>query len=377
MFRYCNSEFTFLKKNNYVPKDILLKIGTKGVIEGETYEIVGLIVKKAHAIYYWREYTLMSKTGKIKYLSESDGHWILLEEVNESYNTTRKYRKISHRDMSYYLYEYTDSFIDLVYGFYEFEVPNKPVKVIEYINPPFIVSIEKINNEETTYFGRHVSSKEIKKAFNLNITPTKSGVGLIQPFLFNIYYTLIIFLTAGLLILGTYIFQNQNRTVQNVLYTSLNFDEFKNKDYISPSFELNGSPAPLKILANSNVDNSWANVQVSLVNEATNDEEFTQKDIEYYHGYTDGESWSEGSTSKTFNFCGIAQGKYHLVITPMKQDTDFSNKEMKIRVVWNESSAWNFMWSLIILASIFAIVFFLKKNFEQRRWENSNFIPYE
>jgi hypothetical protein len=181
---------------------------------------------------------------------------------------------------------------------------------------------------------------------------------------------------VAILILTTYILLNLDRTQQNVLTTSINFEEYKNKEFISPSFELKGSPAPLVISASSNVNNSWANAQVSLVNETTNEEEIAQKDIEYYHGYTDGENWKEGSTNTTFNICGVAQGKYHLVIIPMKQDTDYENQNMNINAVWNESSAWNFIWSLVFLGGIFAIIFFLKKNFEQRRWENSDFTPY-
>jgi uncharacterized membrane protein len=65
-----------------------------------------------------------------------------------------------------------------------------------------------------------------------------------------------------------------------------------------------------------------------------------------------------------------------LVIIPSKQDTDTSNQTMNIKAVWNESSVWNFMLSLVFLGGIFAIIFFLKKNFEQRRWENSDFTPY-
>ncbi|TXI67052.1 MAG: DUF4178 domain-containing protein [Flavobacterium sp.] len=375
-YSYDNSKLKFEKSYDYNPKDTILKIGTKGIIDGETYEIVGLIIKKAHAIYYWREYTLMSKSGKVKYLSESDGHWILLEEVPESYDVSRKYKKLTHKEISYNLYEYTDAFVARVYGFYEFEISNRPVKMVEYINPPYVISIEEFDKDDTTYLGKHISSNEVKKIFNVSQLPTKSGVGLVQPFLFNIYNTLLVFISFAILILATYIFFNMGRTEKNVLYASLNFDEYKNKEFISPSFELKGSPAPLVVSASSNVNNSWANAQVSLVNETTNEEEYAQKDIEYYSGFTDGESWTEGSTSTTFNFCGVAQGKYHLVIIPSKQDTDFSNQTMNIKAVWNESSVWNFMLSLVFLGGIFAIIFFLKKNFEQRRWENSDFTPY-
>ena len=45
----------------------------------------------------------------------------------------------------------------------------------------------------------------------------------------------------------------------------------------------------------------------------------TSQDIEYYHGVSDGESWSEGSTSKEINFCGVAPGKYHFLISAEKE----------------------------------------------------------
>jgi len=135
LFSYENSIIKFKKKFDYSPKDTIIKIGTKGIIDGESYEIVGLIIKKVHAIYYWREYTLMSKTGKVKYLSESDGHWILLEEIPKSYNINRKIRKITYKENTYNLYEYTDCHIAKVYGFYEFEIPSVAIKMVEYINP--------------------------------------------------------------------------------------------------------------------------------------------------------------------------------------------------------------------------------------------------
>ena len=63
----------------------------------------------------------------------------------------------------------------------------------------------------------------------------------------------------------------------------------------------------------------WANVQLSLVNEKTNEIVYTSKDIEQYHGYEDGESWSEGSQSEEFNLCGVSSGQYHFLISAEKE----------------------------------------------------------
>lgn len=365
-----------IKKSDYLHEEKTLPIGTKGKFENELYEVVGLIIKRVHGSYYWREYTLMSKNGKVKYLSESDGHWILLQEVNGFIDISKKNKFFTYKDLTYNLFEKTDSFIVSAIGFYEFDVPLKAVKVEEYICPPFILSIEKINNKEYVYQGEHITPKEVKNIFNIEQMPSKTGVGAVEPFLFNLYNTLIIFLVFGAATLGTYLYLNLDRTEQNVMSTSINFDEFKDKEFISPSFELVGSPAPLFISASADVDNSWANAQITLVNESNNYEETAQKDIEYYHGYTDGEYWKEGSQSTTFNICGVAQGKYHLVIAPMRQETDISNKSINISATWNESSVWNFMFSLLFLGLAYVIIYIWKRNFEYRRWESSDFSPF-
>lgn len=44
----------------------------------------------------------------------------------------------------------------------------------------------------------------------------------------------------------------------------------------------------LNVEAFSNVDNSWATFDVSLVNEKNNEVITATKDIEYYHGYEGG-----------------------------------------------------------------------------------------
>lgn len=63
---------------------------------------------------------------------------------------------------------------------------------------------------------------------------------------------------------------------------------------------------PLNVEAFSNVDNSWATFDVSLVNEKNNEVITATKDIEYYHGYEGGENWAEGNKSVDYNFCGVA-----------------------------------------------------------------------
>lgn len=321
---YCRSlfeikeELSLVKEFEHKPLNPILDIGRKGIINGKEYEIVSMFVKKFHAIHYWREYTLKSKDDHYLYLSESEGHWILLEEIPDKFNVSRKYKRLTYNEVSYDLYENTHCRVESAYGFFDEEIPQTEIQIIEYIKPPYIVSIEKLEKEQKAYFGRHFSKREIKKAFGNPELPGKFGVGSVQPFLFNFYNVAIIFCCTAILILLTQLFMNNSRGETAVFSKTFSFTEYNNKDFVSESFILEGASAPLTVLIHSEVDNSWANAQVTLVNENTNEEESASQDIEYYHGYTDGENWSEGDRSEEFNICGVGQGKYHLVITPQK-----------------------------------------------------------
>ena len=77
----------------------------------------------------------------------------------------------------------------------------KKSELIEYINPPLLLSFEKLGKQQTVFLGKHISKRAIKKAFQTTILPTKRGVGLVQPFLFNLRNLAIVLCSVGLLIL--------------------------------------------------------------------------------------------------------------------------------------------------------------------------------
>lgn len=369
-------ELSPVKEFDYRPLNAILKIGSKGIIEGDEYEIISMFIKKFHAIHYWREYTLKSKDNHYLYLSESEGHWILLEEIQDKFNASRKFKRLTYNNVTYDLYENTHCRVESAYGFFDAEIPKTEIQIIEYIKPPYIVSIEKLGKEEKTYLGRHISRRELKKAFGNPELPGKFGVGSVQPFLFNFYNVAIIFCCTAILILLTQLFVNNSRSETEVFSKTFSFTEYNNKDFVSESFTLEGGSAPLAVLIHSEVDNSWANAQVTLVNENTNEEESANQDVEYYHGYTDGENWSEGDRSEEFNICGVGEGKYHLVITPQKQPDDTLNDRITVKAVWKSPSMWNFFISIVVMGIILGIIFFANKSFETTRWSNSDFSPF-
>lgn len=343
------------------------ELGKKADFDGKEYCVIGILIKKNNG-FEWTEYILEGKQNDYIYLSEAAGHWIILNEIPFDKKVGNHPLTVEHEDITYDRFDYYYPTLITAQGFFDFDIYDK-IELIEYINPPLMLSFEKKGHEQTCFLGRHISKSDIKKAFGTSNLPSKSGVGQIQPFIFNIRNLALTFCVVAVLILLTNWYLNKDRAEQNVLNTEIPFDQFTTKDYVTPSFDLKGSAAPLSIRVNSNVDNSWANVQVALINETTGEEIYANKDIEYYHGYTDGENWTEGNTTEEFNICGVAAGKYHLAVTPMKAPEDLQNQTVQIQATWSSPSNRN-IWMVCIFMTVFVIgMYYLEKNFEERRWE--------
>lgn len=343
-------------------------VGQKATFNEIEYTIIGLLIKKYDGV-KWAEYTLQNDQGNFLYVSEANGNFILLEQVEFSGKVGNHPLSLTYSDMTLDRFDYYYPQLVSAEGFFDFNV-RKKIELIEYINPPYLLSFERFDKEQTAFFGKHISRSKIKKAFNTNDIPPKTESGLVQPFIFNIKNLIITFSSIAILILISHGFLNKDRTPKEVLNVSLPFENYTNKEYVSPSFELVGSSAPLEISVFSPVDNSWANVQVALINENTNEEIYASKDVEYYHGYTDGENWNEGSTGEEFNICGVKAGKYHLAITPLKAPEDFSNSIVTVTASWNKPSFRNVFMVVLFMAIFVGIMFFLSRRYENKRWGN-------
>lgn len=380
----CRSLITFkngtegqvLKTFNAPTTDPILSVGQKGTFDGVEYTVTGVVVKQVQQYYYWREYILTAVANEQLYLSETDGHWILLRKVDDKYDVQGYPEAYDYDGMTLKLYDYDDPKTYTAEGFFDYDVSPKKQRMIEYINPPYIYSVEEIDKEFTVYFGEHISPAAIKKAFGIKSVPSRLGVGIVQPFGAKLQSMGIIFSTAAVLILVSHLIIYSGKEGKAVLRETLNFSDYNTKDFVSPPFTLEGGSAPLTIKLQSDVDNSWAAAQVALVNETTNSEEYAAKDIEYYHGYEGAENWSEGSRAESFNICGVGAGRYHLVITPQKPPEDLNNNTMHVSAEWDQPTAWNMILPITGMAIIFAITFFINANFNQRRWADSSYSPY-
>lgn len=371
-----NGEIKFEKKYKNKPAATTLYIGQNGLLDGIEYCVTGMLIKQVDGPYFWKEYILTPNKGAQKFLSETDGHWILLHEIEDAFDVRRHPRTIAYNGITLQLYEYDNTTIAYAAGFFDYDLPEGYQSMDEYINPPYIISIEKENGNSATFYGEHIAASKVKKIFNVPVMPPKTGKGIVQPFYIDLQQTAIIALCFAIVILVSHYFIYSTRSQKEVFKDTLSFLEYNNKDFVSKSFTLTGGLAPLAINVSSNVDNSWAAIQVGLVNEVTNEEVYANKDIEYYHGYEGGENWSEGSMSQKFNICGVSAGKYHLVLTPQKSADDANNHSISVTARWDEPSIRNALWPIGIMIVLLVAIYYWRTYFERQRWENSSYTSY-
>ncbi len=300
-----------------------LKIGDRGVLDGNEWFVVAIVHRKYGSTIRWREYYLKDSKGQNSFLSENDGNFVLMYPTESKLDAFdgiycefegKKYRR----------YETTHCAIEAAVGFFEDDIFFGVAQYLEYVNGKNMVSHEIHGDRLENFTGKHIPRFMVKSAFNVDVMPQKLAVGIVEPYFIDTRQLLNIFSITALLMGLIYFHLTFQRKNQEVLNESISFTEIYGREFISKSFELKGASAPMVVNLHSNVDNSWANAEITLVNESTNEIMYTSQDIEKYSGVSDGERWSEGSTSKNLNLCGIPAGKYHFEIAAQKEGLENS-----------------------------------------------------
>ncbi|GAE63956.1 DUF4178 domain-containing protein [Chryseobacterium indologenes] len=298
-------------------ENVALEIGDKGEIFGTEYWVISIVIKKYGSDTFWREYVLKDKDGNDAFLSESDGHWVFLHQLDTAFKESKFHAEFEGR--KYRWYETTPCTTYAATGFFEDKIEFGLTTYKEYVNGTEMISIEQSGNIAQYFKGNHISRTEIKKAFDVKALPYRSGVGIVQPFPYNVRQCINIMSITALLICLLQLYVVTSRSNHTIFEETINFVDVNDKEMVSKSFNLSGGSAPLKINTFSAVDNSWASVIISLVNEKTNEVTYASKDIEKYSGFEDGESWTEGSQNETFNICGVPPGNYHFLVSAEKE----------------------------------------------------------
>jgi hypothetical protein len=352
---------------------------TRGTIRGTEYQLIGFAEKEDDESYKWREYTLFNPTYGYAYLSEYNGHWLFLKEtanapVVKSHNTMA----FSYGDNTFRLYnQYRYSAVDCRGEFADNILDKTKPNCREYIDPPLLWAREIEANGMYWFYGSHVSKNELYDAFGKEISlPFTVGVGPVQPAManLNVDFNVIFRSALGVLlvILALFLFSLFFKR-QEVIYEN-NFslpDSTTLAPIVTTDVKLDKWRSNIDFEIKAPVDNNWLELGITLVNKDNGKEYTVQQGVEKYSGYSDGESWSEGSNTESVMMHSVPAGNYFMRIEPARGAGAVSYFSLTATYdvpIWRNF----FVFVLFGLLPLVALLIIVMVR-EGRRWQNSPF----
>jgi DNA-directed RNA polymerase subunit RPC12/RpoP len=377
------------RTRNDVSDGTSITLGSKGKVKGVEYEVIGYVLKQEDNAYQsqWKEYTLFNPQEGFAFLSEYNGHWIYVREQADAPVLERDHLKTFTYDHEpFQLYNaYNFDIINSV-GEFPYNIFNDgDRKVKEFISPPEVWIREQSSREGILwYHGEHINGKELERAFGDGIIlPAKVGVGAVEPKGFVNPFKIAVVAFVGILLLvfshliTTY--SAQKRMLLNRTYSIA--DSLSTATFVTDRFTLDKWRSNLQFEVMAPVDNSWFELTATLVNTQTGTEYTLQQGVEYYHGYSEGEYWTEGDRSETAYLSKIPGGTYYLQLqgTQEKRFSEYSSgglHQFSVAVTYDVPNDRNLAYCIITLI-VWAFIHYQVIQYQEKsRWSNSPFSPF-
>ncbi len=376
---------TFLKTLAPRPDqpDFVAPIGAEGVFPGDVkFKIIGATVRSVTfdgIKYYWHEYLLYNPSVGFRWLVHSDNHWNFVEPVNPAdiemptYVGTGAVAK--YNGNSFKVFQDANATVEYVKGEFYWRVEQgETVRAVDYVAAPLMLSQEMSSLEMNWSVGTYMPVADVEKIFGVTDLPKPWGVGPNQPFSGSFYYTwgllplLALFVVAVIMLpIGGI---TKTVTSQELILPPSTGDKVPQVVFSQPfDIKSNGN---IRITAGAQVDNSWADLDVDLVNDQNSEVESVNIPVEYYSGSDSDGAWTEGSKSTDATISSLPGGKYTLRVEGTWQNWQ-AQMPVSVKVEQNVNRGVNFCCAIFVLLLIPGFNLIRKLTFESGRWKDSMF----
>jgi hypothetical protein len=357
----------------------LLTLGSQGKLRGRRYTVIGFLERRAligGERYVWDEYLLHAEDAGYAWLTCSDGHWNLGKPVTHQpkiVNDKQPRARFLGRDFRHF--QHCRAEVDQVVGEFTWKVEiGETVTVDDYVAPPHVLSRERSDNELTWTLAEYVPVAEVTAAFAPE-RPLPEPVGVApgqpSPHTESRRYWLSFAALASLALLMQLFFAG--RTARDVVWQGeLRVPAGQQKAQLTTEPIRIGGERNLEIQQNTNLDNTWLYVDLSLVNRQTGETFSVGRELSYYWGRDSDGHWSEGDRDESVLLGAVPAGEYVLEI---EAETEMQRSELidLIRLV-RDVPVWSSFWLLLGFLGLFPIWLWLRgANFERRRWSGSDY----
>ncbi len=361
----------------------LLPIGLVGTFPGDVkFKIIGRMVRSVTIdgiTYYWHEYLLYEPMIGFRWLVHSDNHWNFVEPVNpsevEQSGNIGYGSKVTYNGRTFRIFQDAQADVRYVQGEFYWRVEQgERVRAVDYVSPPLALSQEVSSGEMNWSAGVYMTNAEIEKAFGVADLPKPWSVAPNQPFTGSFYYTWGALPLFFLFVIAVFMlpFTGIGTTVMT---EKMEIPPLKapaqSQAVFSRPFELRPG-RNVRITANAPVNNSWADLDVDLVNDKSQEVESLNIPIEYYTGTDSDGAWSEGGQTQDATISSLPGGTYTLRIAGTWEKWQQS-MPVTVKVEQGVNRGVNFLCALILLAVIPVLGLIRKASFEAKRWSESMF----
>lgn len=359
-------------------------IGAEGSFKEDVkFKIIGAVVRSVTfdgIKYYWHEYLLYNPMIGFRWLVHSDNHWNFVEPINPADvaqdNVFAAGGSVTYNGQKFKIFQDAPATVEYVKGEFYWRVEQgEVVRAIDYVAAPLMLSQELSQSEINWSVGTYLTNEEVEKAFAVTDLPRPWGVGPNQPFTGSFYYTWGALPLLGLLVVAALMIPlaGITRTVfnQELILPPLASATTPQAIFSQP-FDLKGN-SNVRITSSAQVDNSWADLDVDLINEQTKEvAESVNVPVEYYSGSDSDGAWTEGNRSTDATISSLPAGKYSIKVDGTWQNWQ-AQMPVSVKVEQGVNRGVNFCCAFIVLLLVPLFGLIRKWSFESGRWKDSMF----
>ena len=246
-------------------------------------------------------------------------------------------------------------------------------KTRDFVCPPYLMSEEVTASDTSWSHGEYVEGPEVWSGFGLKgEPPARRGTAPNQPNPQEDAWRALRFWAFGAAAAAVVLYGALSSVAlrQAVLQQNCVYDlrAAGERSFVTEEFELKGRTSNVRVNLVTNLDNGWGFFRMALINVDTEVALDFEREVSYYHGYEDGESWSEGGQSDHVSIPSVPSGRYYLRVEP-ESEMSFSYNVSVLRDVPALSPPF-----IAVLALLLPILWIMLRRhiFEVSRWAESD-----
>lgn len=354
----------------------LLPLGATGTLRGAAVEIVGFMRRRMSVdgvAYRWSEYLLLGPDGAVQWLTEYQGHWNLASVLKR---TVRAGPQTVQLDGGTYKhFQAYDAHVDYVVGEFPWRVSlDEAAHVEDYVAPPRLLSRETSATDDTWTLAEYLDAAELVAAFKLDdALASPVGVFANQPNPHEAGHRQVCGRFWRFALVAAAIHAAMLGVAPGGMLLQQDFDFGPRDDdaKLTREFRLPSPTQRLEVEHDTNLDNNWIGIGLTLVNKDTGQAWQAAREFGAYSGVEDGERWSEGSRTDAVVFADLPAGTYVLA---EEADMDANARPVHARVrIAQPGPRWSSLAVLLGVLALFPIYTRTRRaGFEIKRWADSD-----